>query len=225
MTKQSNYYHKYKKYREKYLELKNNKKVNYQKNNTDPLLNYFDPSNFYVLHTTKNFDSLINILQEGKIKPGKDLPEKYWHLTGHPLDCVYGSLYFPDIQNLKSSQYFDLILHPKIILKYGAEINQGWSFQFVKINKKDNDKIILRKMKKVKDYLSNPSSYNIPKIISTNEWMNHQIIICSAISLQDNLLGIICSDCDNYQMNQIKQLVNNDRIYISNQSSPLPDFE
>ena len=218
MIEKSTYYHKYKKYKNKYL----NKKRNMNKDNI------LTPSHFYIVHATVSYDSLINILKEGKIKPGKDLPKKYRKWGGdQDLDVIFTNIYFPEIDNLSHLQDFTLILHPKLLMDYDGYFNEVWQGGIgqnsQKLGKDDNAKILQEKLNKIKKFLKSPES--LPKGLQTlSGFMMHELVFNRSIEIKDYLIGIECNFCDEKQLDKIKKLVKDD-VKILSVNYPLPRFD
>lgn len=178
------FYYKYRKYKTKYLELKritNEKKLK-----------------FYFVHTT-NYDNLLAILRKGKILPGKDVNKKRRHLSGTPLDNVYGNIYFDDLNNLDVN-YYMLLLHPKIIYEDGFEFHRLWSIDEetgIIVNGNENPEELEEKIEKIHDFVANPHKY-LPHLFENYPKMyTHQILFDHPIDLVNgNLIGIVCYTCD-----------------------------
>lgn len=226
-------HHKYLKYKQKYIFLKNNKEGGN---------NLFEPSRFYLLHGTQNFTSMITILKEGVLKPGKDVQTENRFLSGQePSEFVFFNMYFPDIQNLKHARTFTLIFHPKIIKQYGALFNRGWQtghqkkdvvlnidekeyviHKSISLNKNDNVNILSKKIKKIEEYLKNPDLP--PKIKDFSELYHHELLIKHSVELKNNLLAVICSNCSDEMLSELKRLVDKN-VKILSYNSPLPQFQ
>ena len=216
MIEKSTYYHKYQKYKNKYL----NKKKNMTKD--DILV----PDSFYFVHTTKSYDSLINILKEGKIKPGKDLPEKYRFLGGEDGSLeIFTNIYFPSIKNLECLQQFTLILHPKILFDYDGYFNELWKggsgILSLKLDINDTSKILQEKLDKIKTFLKDPPL--LPDGKSISGFLQHEFIFNKPIEIKDYLIGVGCNFCDEKQLDKIKKLVKDD-VKILSVNYPLPKF-
>lgn len=217
MIEKTTYYKKYKKYKKKYL---NKKKIITKK---DILV----PSHFYIVHETLSYNSLINILKEGIIKPGKDLPKEYRKLGGDlDLDEIFTNIYFPSIKNLDCLPEFAIILHPKILLDYDGYFNELWhggtDITSLKLDKTDEMKTLTVKIDKIKDFLKHPEllSNNLHTLPGS---MKHEFIFKEPILIEKYLIGVECNFCDEKQINKIKKLVNED-VQVLGINYPLPEF-
>ncbi|XWV25434.1 hypothetical protein QJ856_gp0328 [Tupanvirus deep ocean] len=165
-------YKKYKKYKKKYVTLKQQ-------------LN----SNYYLLHGTDT-EHLKKILQQGFILSGRYLPDDETRLGGwEKLPYVYCSIYFDDIKNLSHSFGYSFIIDPRIIWDSGMIFNKGWMVH------PTNDSIIIRphdvdydnKINSIKEYIKNPPGpiTNLPPI------MAHEVLIKDKIDVRKYVVGLI----------------------------------
>lgn len=187
------YYHKYKKYKNKYLQLKGGN------------------NNFYFIHGTKNINTLLSILKEGIIKPGKDIPEQYRKLSGgQALDYIYGHIYFENLNNLTHYPDFTLIINPKIIGELDIVFNKGWTVKpdnnSIFLYKTDNTNVINEKLNQIKNFLKDPQ---LPKKVKEfSPFYHHEMLFTDNIHLKNNLLGIVCNDCEkDKNFNKIKKII------------------
>lgn len=135
------------------------------------------------------------------------------------------SMYFQDIKNLKHVQNISLIFHPKIINKYGMSFSKGWGFQpnFVTIGKQEDDQIVHSKINKIKQYLVNLD--DLPqKVKEFSELFHHEVLFNHTIPLKDNLLSIVCNQCDDITVKKILASNNYQNIKIITKNNELPSL-
>lgn len=189
------YYQKYRKYKNKYITLKN--KMN--------ILN-----NFYLVHFT-TLKNLKNILKEGKIYPGKYLPKERWTLSGEPLENIYMLIYFKDLKNIKKIPAYAIIMDPKIILKKRMIFNKGWGGiggKDIVIEPSDTASELEYKINEIKTYIENPST--LPPILQEVDIMTHQVKFDEPIELNNNIIAINCEKCDKSEdLDEIRKIIKN----------------
>lgn len=215
------YYQKYLKYKSKYINKLN--QIN-QYGGTNKKYNY------YFVHGVKDIEILKTILEDKYLRPGKDVPPKMRYLGGEEseLDDIYMNIYFEDIKNLSFTLGLSLILHPKILWEYGLEFQGGWGgYGKIKINKNDSTNIIKKKIREIKKFLKNPDV--LPqKIREFSQLHHHQILFDRPIPLKGNLLGIVCNQCSDEIIDDIKCSMK-DNIYknivMYTQNSPMPQIK
>lgn len=178
--------YKYKKYKTKYLNLKNKLKHD----------QHYD---FYFVHSTATFENLLNILKTGVLSPGKDLEPEQRKLCGEDAtNFVFTNIYFEDVKNLTHAIDFSLLFHPKIMYQNGFYFNKGWEAGLCDktIYVDGVDKTITKqKINQIKEFLKNP--IDVPEIIRETGFMNHEVLFDHPISLKHgNLIGIVCNYCD-----------------------------
>lgn len=178
-----NFYQKYQKYRQKYINLKNS--IKYDEVAMIGGANY----DFFFMHGTKNIENLLSILDDEYIFPGKDVDEKYRFLSGPETksDDIYLSIYFKDIDNIKYFLGITLILDSKLTHDRDLIFQEGWyGGNPVYLSKNDNKKIFNKKIKHIHDFLENPIT--VPKKIREFAGlMDHQILTSEPISLKKYL--------------------------------------
>jgi len=205
------YQYKYRKYKNKYKALTggiNNSRLipafefNLPLNSTGGSVD-----DYYFIHGVLNIKNLYKILETGKLTAGKNVPNMR-NLSGWELlDYIYCLIYFDDLKNLPVAWgVATIILHPKILNKYGAIFNKGWSVHptedSIIINKEDDN--IDTKLKEIKDYLKNyksPSEFEMPEI------MQQEVLFKEDIPLDNNILAIVCTNCSNHVMKKIKKII------------------
>lgn len=178
--------HKYYKYKTKYLKLKRaNNDVEY---------------NFYFIHSTTNFNNLLDILKTGVLYPGKYLRPDQRKFCGEECESeyIYTNIYFEDIKNIDYVRSYSLLLHPQIMLDNGFYFNKGWivapTSTSIHVDNKDtmdNE----QKITQIKEFLVNP--VNIPEIMKAKPGLyTHEVLFDHHINLDKNLVGIVCRYCN-----------------------------
>ncbi|AYV75884.1 MAG: hypothetical protein Terrestrivirus3_153 [Terrestrivirus sp.] len=196
---------------------------------------WLNSNHFYVIHGTANFDSLISILKEGKLDKGTNVDNPEFTILGKH-GAIYGNIYFDDIKNIDGVGMFSYILlfHPRIMFRSKCEFYAGWGYVGYKpivINPDDNLKIIKKKMKKIKNFVTDvkndPTLLPLPYQGAPGNFLHEIFLETDYIPLTNNLLGIICNGCDSDKINKIKEIIATQlyrNMYIQTISSPLPDF-
>jgi len=195
------YYNKYIEYKSDYLNLRNN--MYGGKIITIP------KEKFILLHFTKNYDSLIEILKCGSLKASKYLRTDQMFMSGDTKsNYIYMSIYFDDLKNLTHAMDFTLIFDPKVYYKHKKDImfNKGWGFKKMVLSK-DRDKNIAIIKKYIQDLDDLPE-----KIKEFSPLLHHELLIEGKIKLKNNLIGIICNNCSKNQMEEINNILEQNRI-------------
>ena len=201
------YYDKYLKYKKKYLELKITQNGG----------NYND--NFIFSHNTTTFDNLLEILKSGEIKISSLVDEKRRIRTGENLhNFIYGNIYFYDIKNMTHFQDYTLLLSPTLLEDYDIKINKGWTGkQLVYIKNNNSTKTKNNKLNKVKSWLKNPIDLSEILRSDTSGFMLHEVLFYKNIPIKKYLVGIICNQCDESKLNQIKKYIDSSvKIHLTN---------
>lgn len=202
------YKKKYEKYKNKYMNLKQQMKSE------------CDVHNYYFIHSTTDYNNLKDILESGIIYPGKYLRKDQQKLT-IDSEFVYANLYFEDLNNIPNLPNFGLLIHPKILYENGMYFHKGWTCDCVNIiytirrnpngtGPKEGDihikttntpKQISKKFKQIREFIRNPLS--LPKIIQNFPGTHHhEVYFNHPIKLDgENLIGIICNYCDKAEYN------------------------
>lgn len=169
--------HKYKKYKSKYIKLKQ--------------LN----EGYYLVHGTDSVH-INKILEQGYIYSGRYLPDDETRLGGwEKLPYVYCNIYFDDVKNLPHSHGYTLILHPKIIKDKGIIFNKGWAVHPTKdsIFIKPNDENYDEKINLIKELVKNPTY--LPKYDNKpnplHPIMHHEVLIKDKIDVHKYLIGLL----------------------------------
>lgn len=187
---------------------------------------------FYLIHGTKDINSILSILKNKKIKIGKNLKIDERKFGGiDPLDYVYANIYFEDLNNLSHLWDFSIILHPKILIDYNGIFNKGWPGHPVKdsihFNKSDSLKIFNKKINDVRKFVKNPES--LPKIVKDSPGLlHHEIIFDQELPIENYIIGIVCNHCPNELLEKIKNNLKKylfSDIKIITKNYPLPTLE
>ncbi len=183
----SYYYQKYIKYKTKYIEGKLFY-INFENNIMEGGAKY----NFFFIHATKSFTSLLSILNQDYVYPGKYVDKKHRFMSGPETESeyIYMSMYFKDINNMKNLYAISLIFDQKLVYDHNLIFHEGWyGGNPIYLFKNDKKYIINKKIKKIHDFLENPIS--LPKEIKNFSGMlDHQVLASEPISLKDHLIGI-----------------------------------
>lgn len=193
-----NYYYKYIKYKTKYQNLKKN--IVEQKGG--------NKEKIFFIHSTTNYDNLIKILETNKIKISSQVEKERRNRTSGNVNFIFGNIYFSSVNNLTHLPDYTLILSDKLLKKYDIRFNKGWTGnEILTINHKDNYLDKKEKLEKVKNFLENP--LDLPeKLRDPSGLMNHEILINKNIPIKKYLIGIICNNCNDEQIKEIKKYVN-----------------
>lgn len=202
--------HKYKKYKTKYLKLKQL------------------TEGYYLVHGS-DLPHLKKALIDGYIYSGKYLPDSETRLGGwEKLPYVYCNIYFDDIKNLPYSHGYTYVLHPFIIKSEGIIFNKGWQVNPTKdsIIVKPNDPDYDAKMAEIKSLVENPTYlHKINGEIRTHPFMHHEILIKDKIDLHKYLIALILPGVEGIQKDNMQKLLENEKytnVKIFAPSSDLP---
>ena len=108
--------------------------------------------NFYLIHATKDLNSLIEIIQDKEIKIGSGIKKNDISLFGEGSNNIYLNIFFPDLNNLDFVYPYSILIHPKIIFDKGITFNLGWGFREKYIQIKKEDKKYDNKLIKTQKY-------------------------------------------------------------------------
>lgn len=162
---------------------------------------------FYFVHGTWNMKNMIKILEDGKIKCGKDLDGKYLTMSSpqDTFDTIFGHIYFDDIKNLPDFMTIGFIIHPKIVCDRTIEYHEGWGMKCESIIEKDDpDDVKIKKLNKIRSSvkkLANIEDRLIPII------MRHEVLLGKQISVRKYIIGIVIDTRDTKVCNKIKKLI------------------
>lgn len=190
------YYHKYRKYKKKYHQLKIStytSSMKRQRGTNSTKLVHNPQYNFYLLHGS-DIVHLETMLQQGFIYSGRYLPPETIRLGGwEKLPYIYCSIFFNDLHNLPYSFGYSLILNPSIILNEGIIFNKGWNVHPTEdsIIIQPNDPMYNNKIQQIHDYLEKP---NKPSMIPA--LMHHEVLIKNKIDLHKYLVALILPGMD-----------------------------
>lgn len=188
---------KYKKYKNKYLKLKQL------------------TEGYYLVHGT-DLPHLEKALSQGYIYSGRYLPDSETRLGGwEKLPYVYCNIYFDDIKNLPHAFGYTYILHPSIIKSEGIIFNKGWLVHptntSITIKPKDPDYDI--KIAEIKSLVENPTY--LPKIsdgkITLPGIMQHEILIKNKINLHKYLIALLLPGFEGIQKDNMQKFLENEK--------------
>ena len=176
---------KYKKCKDKYLKLKKN--------------------NFLILHSTKGFENLKNILRNGILKLSSDVyGENEVGYISKPL--IYTQMYFTDLENVKPFSKYNLYFTPKILDEYSAVFHMGWRDKtLTEFNPNDTKKERNKKIKLVRDYLKNP--VEAPQSLRDLNIMIHELVFSKQLDLHKYLKAVGCHQCEIEELAQLDQII------------------
>jgi hypothetical protein len=171
------YYKKYKKYKNKYSKYKKEMDIGH---------------NFIFLHMTKNLKNLKNILNDGYIKLGSEIPKEDKYLSGYEDESyIFSNIYFKDLDNLEWFNDLSLIIKPEIINEQYVMMIGGWgNSEICIINPSDSKENKIQKLEKMKKYILDPN--DLPSILlSSPKYMQHEVRFTSPIDIKKYLEGIV----------------------------------
>lgn len=218
------YFNKYKKYKKKYLELKN--RTHDMKIQREIPLGFDIMSfPFYFIHQTDPNNFKL-ILKSGVLKKGKDVPAKRRH-GALALNYVFTSIYFEDLNNISQFSSNAFIISPAILNDYDAGFNVGWRRDFdretVILYKKDDAEIKEQKIHMIRNKLKQIDEEDEDSKIAYG-WHNNEVLFQHEIPLDKYLIGIVCTSCKkdkyNEQINKLASKYND--IPIITEKNPMP---
>jgi hypothetical protein len=211
------YYGKYIKYYEKYNNLKRSMK-NVEK---------YTFNDFLIIHEAfsmeKNgFDNLVKILEDGYIKLGKDVELKYRKLGGdeNKADHIFSLIYVDEVKDIMHTANFGLIIDPKILYERNFYFNRGWQGCVIDKSVKgtivkksiiglkiDTDNKINKKINRILKYIKHPTG--VPEIFKKCHFSNHELLFDEKIPLDEYVIGISCTGCDEKGLIKINNIIKN----------------
>jgi len=216
------YYSKYKKYKNKYLQTK------------------YD---FYFYHSIFGdaAEKVLNILNSGYVEPNKNLPIKYRGMSGsHKSSYIFCNIYFQDSKNFEKVPIgtkgeilypktrevtvdAGIILHPQLFYEKDVTFNYMWKGDDIednphkiKVLKNDSLEIKKEKLKEIKDWVEHLNNSNIFGINLPN-FHKHEILLKGRIPIK-YIIGIFLTN----PTEEIKKKLNelNIKIYTDYSSFP-----
>lgn len=173
--------------------------------------------NFYFTHSLRRTDVLFQILKDGYIRLGKDLPPKYRGLGGRqPLDEIYGTMYF---DNLKKKQYYwghQFIFNPNIVEKYDFGFKKGLHGEEIRANVSDSSNVFWKKIDSMYNYLKTIKqeiTYSDKKKFVKPLFLLHEIVFYKKISIRKYVSALRCV-CTPEEFEKIKKLVAKEKYNI-----------
>lgn len=198
-------YEKYRKYKFKYTRCKNVKEI-------------IDVYPFHFIHVT-SYENLIDILNDGILRIGKELPRKNIRLSGgvkESAEHIFASIYFDDLNNIARYPSFALILNPYLLVRQNAAFNKGWYGEIVEgttILNPDDEELFKLSVEKIRNTLE--EEIYAPIQLNLYGWMTHEIMFQQNIDLRSYLIKISCIDSTNQQIENISQLIKKNK-YCTN---------
>ncbi len=191
------YLDKYLKYKKKYINLKNKKKLSNDKFN----------HKFYITHKTW-ISSIPHILNDGFIRAGKDIPKKFI-ATDWDIQYIFGNIIFDDFLPKENLGFATLIFNPSIVKDFDIGVYKTWGgydyyYYIDKFNKNDSIKNINVKLDNILNF------FKTDEFISKNQdfLLNHQIIFYEPIDIKKYLYGIhFTSICDDHDVKNYKKVI------------------
>ena len=171
-------------------------------------------ANFYFTHNPFLAKNLIRVLNDGYIRLGKDLPEKFRMLSGdQPNENIYGHIYFDDMTTIPYLWGYSIILHPKILYDIGVTYYEGWGGEnAIKINKHSSMPTMKNKLMQIRKSLS--KLYDEKKKHELPYPYRHEILFDKKISLRKYAIAVSCDMCSDEMYEKIKKLVANKKYNI-----------
>lgn len=154
--------------------------------------------NFYLVHSTFSHASLLDILNDGFLRPSVQL-KKQTYISGEKLNYIYANINFDDINNIDTVGGYKLFLSPELFFDEGFVFNKGW-FKYpvsssIHVNKNETRYEKIKKLKIIKKYLKNPS-FQPKHLIKNAGYRAHEILFDKEIDLEKYLIGVECDDCE-----------------------------
>lgn len=167
--------------------------------------------NFYFTHNPMLQRNFFKILEDGYIKRGKDLPQKYHVLGGYQdLDEVYGNIYFDDLMHRQEYWGNHFIINPNIVEKCDFGFRQGWQGYEIKVNVSDSNKIFWKKIDYIHDYLKYVQmriKWGDGKIHKSELHQLHEVVFPINISVKKYVSAITCDIMTDDEIERIKKII------------------
>lgn len=176
--------------------------------------------NFYFTHNPTLVAHIYKILEDGYIKRGKDLPQKYHITAGNDIKGhreVYGNIYFDNLMNRQEYWGNHFIINPNIVEKYDFGFRQGWQGHELVVNVSDNNKIFWKKMDIIHDYLKNVNmmvKWINGKIRKRELYNLHEVVFRKNISIKKYVTAITCDIMTDVEMERIKKIITEKKYNI-----------
>lgn len=165
---------------------------------------------YYLIHSTKSINSLLNILKTGVIKGGMYVDKKYRMFSGvddNVNDSVFCSIYFDDLKNIPFTFSISLLFSPKILKELPFAFGKGWGFQpmFEIFKPYDKKTEFTKKLKKIRKYIKNP---DLPEKLKEQPGLfHHELFTSKEVEINKYLVGIICYCDDEKSVEKIKKAI------------------
>ena len=130
-------------------------------------------------HYTTDFSNLIKIIEDGEIKPNKNINKKRRKLTGgQTSEYIFMNMYVRKYtKNINDFYPFSLIIKPSIIKSHNLHFNKGWhgglDKNSIKITQKNISKVIqLLNNEKYPRFNNPPMPYPMTNEVLTKKNIN-----------------------------------------------------
>ena len=179
----------YKKYQKRYLDLKRKSIMN----------------RFRIIHTTKDFATLEQILLDNKIKQGNQVKHEPGSLSLRN-EFIYGQMYFPELENVKPFTKYNIYLDSQILDEYHAEVHIGWSRNLLTtFSPNDTNNKRKRTIEKIVTFLENP--VQLPSQIRDFNVMIHEIVFFEPLLIKKYLKAVGCHQCLDSEIKELQTLI------------------
>lgn len=179
-----------------------------QKRYSKYLDDYVNTKNkFFFIHDTFSSETILKILEDGFIKPGKELEWEYIKRSGQKLDNIYVNIYFYSLKNIPIMPSYAIIIDPNILNTHNAVFNKGWGGIIkpdIYLSKKDSPKQRRDKISSIREFIKDPKE--LPEKLKNSGVMTHQVLFNRRIPI-DSIIGIICTKCPDKTINKIKEII------------------
>lgn len=167
----------------------------------------------YILHSV-GWENIENVLKTGILYANKYIPEERRRFAGgEELPYVYTNIYFRDIKNISLGMGITLIFDSKIIYSQGLIFNDGWMVHptndSIYLNPEDGKAEINKKLKLIKNRIIHRM-----KTSKSIDIMHHEALFIGRIILENNLTGILCPECTDEQLSNIKNILDKLKLKI-----------
>ena len=188
---------RYQKYKSKYI----------RRRNINEILNIYP---FHFIHVT-SLENIIDILNDGIIKVGRELPEKNRRMSGRVEEAwnyIFGGISFEDMADTSEVPGFSLILSPRILETHDIAFNKGWHGEITSESMmidSFNRQGLVDNFQRMRSILKETPVAIEQTVL--DGWMTHEILFQKNISLKDNLIGIVLPDhMTNYTKEQFDEI-------------------
>lgn len=175
------------------------------------------PYDFCFIHNMMYPDALSDILKDGYIKAGIEVPKKYRFLGGHEgSNKIYGQIYFDDLKNTEPWGNASIIIDKSILCDMDVYFHKGWGNLFWTKNqdlkKTDTQKIRKRKIEYIRSFLKDP--IEMPEMVRKSFVNLHEVMFDKNISVRKYVKGIIYHSSYEPKIKKIKQIIDKKKYDI-----------